>query len=129
MIDFFYFVFRCYLAGRAILWYPCNRFVRQHYRVHDYRWRYPDSDGPVYTGVWLLGISPVAKQRYVSVGDLPEVLGGSLIGELMRPPARGPYLRARLGSLPAYVVAGLSSLAGSVARVTTPGGLPWCGSA
>ena len=58
-------------------------------------------------GVWLLGASPVAKQRYVIEGELQDVLGGVLLRDLLRSPARGLYFRARMLSLPAYLVAGV----------------------
>ena len=55
--------------------------------------------------VWLLGVSAVAKQRYVEDGDLETILSFRLIREQMEPAARGPYLRARLLSIPAYALA------------------------
>ncbi len=55
--------------------------------------------------VWLLGVSAVSKQRYVEDGDLGTILSFTIIREQMEPTARGPYLRARLLSLPAYLLA------------------------
>jgi hypothetical protein len=53
--------------------------------------------------VWMTGASAVAKQRFVLAGDLQQALSASLIRELLRAPARGPYLQARLQSLPLYL--------------------------
>lgn len=62
--------------------------------------------------IWLSGASAVAKQRYVSGADFSNILSGSLVRELLRAPARGFYLRARLLSTPAYLLTlGLFSLA------------------
>ena len=55
--------------------------------------------------VWLAGASAVAKQRFVTEGDLPDGLSGKLVGEIIRSPARRIYLRARLLSLPPYLLA------------------------
>jgi hypothetical protein len=55
--------------------------------------------------IWLLGVSPVSKQRYVEDGDLASVLSFAIIREQLQSPARVPYLRARLLSIPAYGVA------------------------
>lgn len=55
--------------------------------------------------VWMLSVSPVAKQQYVVEGELAGVLSGALIQGQLRTPARGLYLRARLLSLPPYLLA------------------------
>lgn len=62
--------------------------------------------------IWLTGASAVAKQRYVIDGALQEALGGSIIRDLLRAPARGIYFRARLRSLPPYLLAGLLAWGG-----------------
>ena len=64
-------------------------------------------------GVWGLGVSAVGKQRYVEGGELAEVLSFALVRELFRAPARGIYGRARLLSLPPYLVA-VAILVGSL---------------
>jgi hypothetical protein len=46
-------------------------------------------------GIWLLGVSPVSKQRYVEEGDLATVLSFGIIRELMQAGASAPYIRAR----------------------------------
>jgi hypothetical protein len=55
--------------------------------------------------VWLLGVSAVSKQRYVEEGDLGAVLSFGIIREQLQGSVLIPYLRARLLSLPAYMVA------------------------
>lgn len=58
-------------------------------------------------GVWLAGASPIAKQYYVGEGDLQRSLSGTFVTENLRSPARAIYLRARLHSVPPYVLAGM----------------------
>ena len=74
--------------------------------------------------VWAAGASAVAKQRYVVEGDLPAGLSGGLVWQLLRRPGRGMYLRARLLSLPPYLLAvALLVLSAWVFTSTTLGGL------
>ena len=54
--------------------------------------------------VWLLGASPLAKQRYASDGDIQAALNGGLPGEILRSTGRGVYLRARMLSAPPYLI-------------------------
>lgn len=55
--------------------------------------------------VWVSGASAVAKQHYVSSGDMQRAISTGLIRETLSAPARGPYLQARLHSAPPYAAA------------------------
>ena len=81
-------------------------------------------------GIWTLGASPIAKQRYVKDGSLEQTMSGAFLRELAQKPLRNVYLRARLLSLPFYVVACALFVAGGiVAGRSTLGGLivAWLG--
>ena len=54
--------------------------------------------------MWLLGVSPVAKQFYVNEGIPQDALSRKVFRTVFAAPARGLYLRARLHSAPLYVV-------------------------
>lgn len=108
VIDFFFFFFPTLLAGVLLL---CGTLVAG-FGIG------PGTVRPVtlivllplfvyLLGIWLLGVSPVSKQRYVEDGDLATVLSFGIIREQLQAGVRVPYLRARLLSLPAYALAGL----------------------
>lgn len=81
-------------------------------------------------GIWLIGVSPIAKQRYVKDGSLEQTMSGAFLRELTRKPLRRVYLGARLRSLPFYIVAcALFIIGGVIADRTTLGGLvvAWLG--
>ena len=106
VIDFFYFVFPLLVGGMLLF---CGTLAvtltgsGEAARV--VALLAVGAMGLYIAGAWLLSASPVAKQRYVADGELAVVLGGELVRELLRQPARGIYLRARLLSLPPYVLA------------------------
>ena len=106
IIDFFYFLFPILLGGFVFF---CGTLVAgltgNAGAVRVIGLSTVMLMGLYMAGVWLVGASAVAKQRYVTEGDLPEGLSGSLVRELLRSPARGIYLRARLLSLPPYLFA------------------------
>jgi len=65
---------------------------------------------------WLSGASAVGKQRYVANGDMQDLLSVGLVRELLRGPDRGLYMKARLSSLPPYLLA-LTLLLGGVVMI------------
>jgi len=106
IIDFFYFVFPVLLGG--LVW-GCGavalavlggasalRIVGWVIVVGVVVWL---------VAMWLLGVSPVAKQVYVAEGVPRESLGGKPIRTVLEANARGLYARARLHSVPPYLVA------------------------
>lgn len=62
--------------------------------------------------IWVAGASAVAKQRYVAGGDFADILSSTLVREILSGPDRALYVRARVLSTPAYLLAlGLLALA------------------
>lgn len=55
--------------------------------------------------MWLLGVSPIAKQFYVNDGLPKDALSSKVMRTALAAPGRGLYLRARLHSIPPYLLA------------------------
>jgi hypothetical protein len=55
--------------------------------------------------MWLLGVSAIAKFHYVEGGELAEVLSGAMIRRALGPETRRTFFRARLHSMPPYIIA------------------------
>lgn len=113
LIDFFFFVFPVLLGGMVLF---CG-VLTIGLSGNQLAARASLLAGPLLIGLyvfvaWLSGASAVARQRYVLGGDLQQALSAGLIRELFRAPARGPYLRARLESLPPYLLASMLLILG-----------------
>lgn len=54
--------------------------------------------------MWLLGVSPIAKQLYANEGLPREALSGKPIRMALTAPGRSVYFRARLQSVPVYLL-------------------------
>ncbi len=111
VIDFFYFIFPL-LIGTVILFCAALGVALSgaggvtRYVV----WGIVATITLYLLTVWVSGASAVAKQHYVSSGDMQRAISTGLIRETLSAPARGPYLQARLQSAPPYVAA-ISALA------------------
>jgi hypothetical protein len=112
LIDFFYFAFPLLLAGMLSF---CGLLAISLMATGGITRFMPiivlGITGLYVLTMWLLGASPVAKQHYVSEGDMERVLSARLILELVRDPERHHYLRARLQSIPPYVLAAMLLIA------------------
>lgn len=105
IIDFFFFVFPVLVGG--LIW-GCSAIGLAIFggvvvtRVVSY------TLGAVLlvwlAAMWLLGVSVVAKQFYVSEGLPRDALSAKPIRTVLAPAARSLYLRARLHSVPPYAV-------------------------
>ncbi|HZB95935.1 MAG TPA: DUF4013 domain-containing protein [Herpetosiphonaceae bacterium] len=112
LIDFFYFVFPLMLAGMLSF---CGLLATSLSATGGITGSVTvialGITGLYLLAVWLLGASPIGKQRYASEGDMERTLSARLILELVREPERHLYLLARLRSLPPYILAGLLLIA------------------
>jgi hypothetical protein len=62
-------------------------------------------------GVFVLGLSPVARLVFADEGNFEDALGRLPLREATNPASRATYLRARLWSLPCYLPALLLAVA------------------
>jgi hypothetical protein len=72
--------------------------------------------------MFLLGVAPAGRLRFARDGRIDEALSAKTWRWALSRDARGPFLRARLASLPAYLPAvalGVGTVA--LARLTFPG--------
>lgn len=106
LIDFFYFIFPLLASGMVLL---CSalalsltgetgdllRLVGQAIGLIVLLWLLL---------VWMLGVSPIGKRLFVGEGQPNQALSSKVIRGALSQEARGVYLRARLQSLPLYLM-------------------------
>jgi hypothetical protein len=106
IIDFFYFLFPILLGGLLL---GCGAIGLALFggapALRIVGWVIGGGVVVWLVAMWLLGVSPVAKQVYVAEGVPRESLGGKPIRTVLEANARGLYARARLHSVPPYLVA------------------------
>ncbi len=104
VIDFFFFFFPLILIGLLLL---CSAFVMSVAGLSIIR-----SFGSItivfvvgwLAVAWFSSTSPIAKRLYAIEGHLERALSMQVLRNAWRQPVRGPYLRARLQSLPLYII-------------------------
>jgi hypothetical protein len=106
VIDFFYFVFPLLVGG--LLW-GCGAIMLAVLGGAD-AFRYIGIGVGVLVlfwlaAMWLAGVSPVAKQIFVGEGLPRDALSSKVLRIVLAAPARSIYFRARLQSVPIYVLA------------------------
>ncbi len=106
VIDFFYFVFPLLVGGMILFCIGLAAALSGAGNAARYVvWGTAAVIVLYLLAVWLSGASAVAKQHYVKAGDMQRAISTGVIRETLSAPARGPYLQARLHSLPPYAVA------------------------
>jgi hypothetical protein len=77
--------------------------------------------GCVVLAMFLAGAAPAGRLRFAREGRLEEAISGEVLRWTTGPHGRGPFLRARLSSLPAYLPAvALAAATLALARITFP---------
>lgn len=72
--------------------------------------------------MFLGSVAPVGRLRFADDGRIEEAISGAVWRWTTSPRGRGPFLRARLASLPAYLPAlGSAAATLAIARLTFPG--------
>jgi len=80
--------------------------------------------GAVLLAMFIAGVSPVGRLRFARDGRIEEAISGDTWRWATGERSRGPFLRARLVSLPAYLPAlGLAAATAGLARLTFVGQL------
>jgi hypothetical protein len=107
VIDFFYFVFPILLGG---LIFFVGALVLALFDAGTGLLRIVNRIGSillfVWLGfIWLSSVSPVAKQLYVGEGIPQQALSSTVLRRVLEPPARWVYFKARLYTLPPYLLA------------------------